>query len=360
MSVPVSAEKSLVLVLGAGASAEVQFPLGDKLKDEIADALHFRIEYGNSRDARVGDQAIYYALCAIGRTPDGGNQELNELLVTARHIHDAMPLATSIDNFIDSHKEDARIATCGKLGIARCILNAERHSTLYVDPSNVYNTIKFSETRETWLNSFFRSLVENCQRRDIEARLKTVGIVTFNYDRSVEHFLHRALQIYYRESPEWAANALKCLDIYHPYGTVGPLPWMGGAGAISYGDDVHHTVIAGAAKKILTFSEGTNADESSIEKIRRDIGSAKRIAFLGFAYHPLNMEVLFGGIRDAPRAGDSRKVLGTAFDVSVSDVEAIKDDYFSRTKRRRDLVTLSHVKCAKLLAENQRSLSLVR
>jgi hypothetical protein len=360
MADPISTAKSLVLVLGAGASAETNFPLGDKLKDEIAEALLFEFTPGGSRNPHVGDDSIWYALNAIGKTPDGGNRELNELLIRARHIHDAMPVATSIDNFIDCHREDARIATCGKLGIARRILDAEKKSTLYVDPSNAFNTIKFSDTRETWLNSFFRSIVENCQSKDVEARLKTVGIVTFNYDRSVEHFLHRALQIYYRESTEWAASALRALDIHHPYGTVGPLPWMGGAGAISYGDEVHHTVLAGAAKKILTFSEGTNADESSIERIRLTMALAKRIAFLGFAYHPLNMQILFDGNRGPPAAGSHRKVLGTAYGVSDSDVDAIRRDYASRSGRPHDSVTLSQVKCAQLLAENQRSLSLVR
>lgn len=352
--------KSLVLVLGAGASAELKFPVGDKLKDEIAAALHFIVQYGHQRNMDYGDSTIWQALTALGRAPDGNIRELNELLVRARHVHDAMPLATSIDNFIDCHREDQRIATCGKLGIVQRILEAERSSLLFVDPTNTNSTIKFLDTRETWFNSFFRVLVENCQSKDIEARLQTVGVVTFNYDRSLEHFLHHALRIYYRESSDWAANALKSLDIFHPYGVVGPLPWMGGAGTVQYGSEIGHIELLEAAKKILTFSEGTNADESRIKSIRQMMAQTKRIAFLGFAYHPLNMEVLFGGIREAPSPGDSRTVLGTAFGVSDSDVAAIKDDYTLRTKRRRDRVTLSQVKCAQLLAENQRSLSLVR
>ena len=354
-----ASNKTLVLILGAGASAEVNFPLGDKLRDEIATALRYRIEYGSQRDWKVGDDIIWNALNAIGRAQGTDNSELNELLVRARHIRDAMPLATSIDNFIDSHRHDARIATCGKLGIASCILNAERRSTLYVDPTNVNNTIDFPQTRETWLNIFFRSLVENCQSDDIETRLARVSVVTFNYDRSFEHFLHSALQIYYRKKPEWASNALRSLAVHHPYGTVGPLPWMNQTGAIGYGAEIHHTVLIGAAKKILTFSEGTDADESSIEKVRRDVAEAERLAFLGFAYHPLNMEVLFGGNRESAQEPRHRKVLGTAFGVSASDVDSIKRDYASRSKRRHDSVTLSEVKCVQLLAENQRSLSLV-
>lgn len=357
---PVSAEKSLVLVLGAGASAEVKFPLGDKLKDEIANALHFVIGLGNVRKPTTGDETIWQALNAIGRKSDDGNRELNALLTRARHIYDAMPLATSIDNFIDCHRADTRIATCGKLGIARRILDAERHSALYVDRTKAHSDIDFLEIRETWLNLFFRLLVENCQSKDIEARLATVGIITFNYDRSVEHFLHRALQIYYRESPEWAANALKAMAIHHPYGTVGPLPWVGGAGALEFGDVIHHVALLGAANQILTFSEGTNADESGIKKVRGLIAGAKRIAFLGFAYHPLNMEVLFGPTQIPIASGDSRKVLGTAFGISDSDVQAIATDYASRSRRGQDRMILSPMKCAQLLAENQRSLSLVR
>jgi len=108
-----------------------------------------------------------------------------------------MPQAISIDNFIDSHRDDERISQCGKLPVARCILEAESQSTLLVDQSNIYNKLDFGLVENTWFNAFFQFLTENCQKADIPARLQQISIISFNYDRCIEHYLHVALQNYY-------------------------------------------------------------------------------------------------------------------------------------------------------------------
>jgi hypothetical protein len=350
--------KSLVLVLGAGASFEAGFPLGLELKQLIADALHFIIGPGGTRNYNHGDERVFNALCNIANYPAGGTSEINALLASARHIHEAMPLATSIDNFIDSHREDSLIATCGKLAIARCILHAERNSRLYVDSMSRERELRFGDIEATWLNRFFRLLVENTQKKDVEERFRKVGIITFNYDRSVEHYLFHALQRYYRESSEWAAKVLKALEIHHPYGSVGSLPWTSGKNPIGFGDEPSVPLLINLSKQLLTFSEGTNADKSSIELIRRIMTDARRIAFLGFAFHPLNMEILFGDSQlDPMHAG--RRVLGTALKVSESDVSVIGAAIRELSKRSGDQVILRDLTCAELFHEYQRSLSLV-
>jgi hypothetical protein len=348
--------KSLVLVLGAGASYEAGFPLGSELKTQIAEGLYFKHEHG-SRDHRSGDDYLYEGLRRLSLPHNPQGAEFNALLKCARHIHDAMPLAISIDNFIDSHREESRIASCGKLAIARRILAAERASILYVDRMQA-GALDFDAADKTWLNAFFRLLTENCQKKDIEARLKTVSIITFNYDRSVEHFLNHALQSYYRDSSGWAAGVLKSLDIYHPYGRVGPLSWMGGNEPTDFGDEPSPAALVELSKQLLTFSEGTSADESSIEQIRRDLLGASRIAFLGFAFHPLNMELLFGK-RTAKIKYNAKKVLGTAVNISRSDAELVSGDISSRAGIDQQRVVLQDLKCIRFFHEYQRSLSLV-
>ncbi len=348
--------KSLVLVLGAGASYEAGFPLGSELKTQIADALYFVHDH-SVRDHRSGDDSIYEALRRIASTHGEWINEFNNLLRSARHIHDAMPLAISIDNFIDSHREDVRIATCGKLAIARCILVAERASKLYVDRMQA-GAFDFDFADKTWLTAFFRLLTENCQKKDIEARLHTVSIISFNYDRSVEHFLHHALRSYYKDSADWAAGVPKALDIYHPYGSVGPLSWMGGGDAIDFGDEPAPATLVQLANQLLTFSEGTNADQSRIEQIRLDLLGAKRIAFLGFAFHPLNMELLFDS-RTAKRKHNAERVLGTVVNISKSDADLISGDISGRAIIDHQRVVLQDLKCIRFFHEYQRSLSLV-
>jgi hypothetical protein len=222
----------------------------------------------------------------------------------------------------------------------------------------VSGNLDFDEADKSWLTSFFRLLNENCQKKDIEARLRTIGVITFNYDRSIEHFLHHALRRYYKESADWAASVLKALDIYHPYGRVGSLSWMEGDGAVNFGDEPHPPQLLQISKQLLTFSEGTSADQSSIEQIRSDVANAKRIAFLGFAFHPLNMELLFGK-RVLKPDFRAEKVLCTAVRVSKSDAQLIANDISNRMRLDAQHVVLQDLKCVEFFYEYQRSLSLL-
>ena len=52
--------KSLVLVLGAGASKEVNLPIGTELKSEIARLLDIRFEFGSRQ--KSGDYQVTEAL----------------------------------------------------------------------------------------------------------------------------------------------------------------------------------------------------------------------------------------------------------------------------------------------------------
>jgi hypothetical protein len=350
--------KSLVLVLGAGASFEFGLPLGAELKEKIANALDIRIGDFGRRDHKYGDESVFSAISQIANYPAGGVDEINAMLVSARHISDAMTLAMSIDNFIDSHRDDVRIATCGKLAVVSCVLAAEKKSLLYVDLSKHDSRLNYAAVDETWLTPFFRLVVENCQKTDVEARLRSIGIITFNYDRTVEHFLFHALQLYYQETPEWAATVLRSLDVHHPYGQVGPLPWVGTQHSIAFGAEPRVPQLIQLSKQLLTFSEGTSADKSSISTIRHAIAYAKRVAFLGFAFHPLNMELLYGG-RERDPAETSRPVLGTALKVSKSDVEVICDAIRRLSRRRRDSAILRNLTCSDFFHEYQRTLSLV-
>ncbi len=244
--------KSLVLVLGAGASKEVNLPVGEELRAKIAQVLDIRYEHGIRRiggDAGVEDA---FRSLAAGQTP--ASRDINPFLRSAWRIRDAMPQAISIDNFIDSNRNDALIAICGKLAIARCILSAESKSSLYVSQRDASRHIKFADVEATWFNSFFQLLTENCQEAELDERLARVAIISFNYDRCIAHYLHGALKSYYGVNDQRAAQAMSCLHIFHPYGSVGKLPWQSPRDGVEYGAETDGQGLIRISAGLRTFT----------------------------------------------------------------------------------------------------------
>jgi len=356
INAPLPTRKSLVLVVGAGASKEVNLPVGEELKQAIASSLGFRVT--DMSQVVGGDQKIVEVFYQLAQQPGNQRGDINPYLQTATLIRNAMPQAQSIDNFIDSHRSDTRIAQCGKLAIVSCILRAERASSLRVDRSNIYNTIRFAEVTNTWFNGLFQLIVQSCQRDEVPDRLRKIAVISFNYDRCLEHFLHGALQNYYSMSSDQAAVTLRELDIFHPYGTVGSLPWADSSTGVEYGGEPFSQQLASLATRIRTFTEGTNETASDIVSIRSSLGSAERVAFLGFAFHALNLELLYGAKLKQAAPHDSL-VYATALGLSNSDARLIAGDLaFQGGYRPENLSLHKDLTAYQLFKEYSRSLSL--
>lgn len=167
-----------VFIIGAGASKEANLPTGNELKKRIAKLLDIRFDI---RKRISGDGRIYVALENLIKTSNGKNGDVNSFLHQAWHIRDALELAISIDNFIDNHRGNEKIATCGKLAIVRSILEAEKNSILFIDKNERNPGIKYGSLENTWYLPFFQLLTENCQVSDLEKRFKSIGLIIFNY-----------------------------------------------------------------------------------------------------------------------------------------------------------------------------------
>lgn len=186
-------KKSLVFVVGAGGSKEVHLPIGAELKDSIAQALNFKFKHGHQ--VTSGAPSIVEALqIHVQRNGADGSRDINPYIAAGRRIRDAMPQAPSIDNFIHAHKDDQKIAICGKLAIAKCILEAEANSLLKMTPQSAVN---FGSVAKTWFNLFFQQLIAPFQISELPDRFSQITIITFNYDRCIEHYLHSGLMNYY-------------------------------------------------------------------------------------------------------------------------------------------------------------------
>jgi hypothetical protein len=115
--------RKTVFVIGAGASNEADLPISAELKTSIAAALDIRFDLANRLER--GDYKVVEALRLAVAAEDPPARDIRPYVHAAWQICKAMPLDTSIDNFINTHPGDAKIELCGKLAIVRTILAAE-------------------------------------------------------------------------------------------------------------------------------------------------------------------------------------------------------------------------------------------
>ena len=276
-------QKKTVFVVGAGASQEVDLPTSTALKTTIENILDIRFHLTEQIN---GDFVIADALKSCFR-------DINPHLRACWKIREALPLAMSIDNFIDSHRGDERIELCGKLAIVRSILHAERSSKLSLNRPNTYkdDKLNFGPLKDTWFNALWQRISENCQAEGLRDRLSSVVLIVFNYDRCIEHFLYHSIQSYYNLSADKSASLVNGMEIYHPYGKVGGLPWTNDIVRMEFGAEPNAQTLMKLAENIKTFTEGTDPEESDIHEIRQQVAKADTLVFLGFAYHKQNLEL---------------------------------------------------------------------
>lgn len=341
-----------VLILGAGASAEVRLPVGSALKEHISKVLNFLIEEGR---AAGGDSEVLD--CFRADAKEKGTRDINPYLQAARQIRSGMPHALSIDNFLHQRRDDDKIEFCGKLAIVRTILDAEERSSL---KSSDDQYAELTGAAKTWLNGFFQLLVENCGRDDLETRLQQLEVISFNYDRVFEHFLFNALRSYYNLKPERAAELASFVPVHHPYGQVGFLPWQqtgthpwsAHGGRVPYGCKANRTMLLELAKQIKTFTEGTDPHSPQLAALRKSLNDAERVVYLGFGFHDQNMQLLYGDA--GPLATERRVCIGTAHEVSYPNLRAIMDELSAYEGFEVD--DFDNAQCAAFVAQRSRSL----
>jgi hypothetical protein len=249
------------------------------------------------------------------------------------------------------------LSYAGKLAIVRTILEAESKSVLFIKQLQGNRPLRFDRLENTWFNSFFRQLTENCKPVDIKKRLSSVVLVVFNYDRCIEHYLYHALQNYYFMSASDVASLFQSLEIYHPYGIVGSLPWLKQNDAIEYGVTPNSEQLLRLSNRIKTFTEGTNESSSDVTAIRSHMKTSLRLVFLGFAFHRLNIELLLPKASStSPPTG--RSVFATAHGISDSDTKAISDELATRgVLSARDIQIRNDLTCSQLFQEYSRRMS---
>jgi hypothetical protein len=161
--------KKTVLILGAGASMPYGFPSGRDLKQVIL--RHLDPSTGSKLPAT-----------------------LNRLGISAWTIKDfyknlAYSGRPSVDAFLEHRPEFLKI---GKLAITLCLIPYEKEETLFFSGTKKGHWYEYLFNK---LNAPFNFFHEN-----------RLSIITFNYDRSIEHYFFKSLKSSYGKSDEECAE----------------------------------------------------------------------------------------------------------------------------------------------------------
>lgn len=308
-----------VFIVGAGASFELGLPVGNDLKKIIAKKVNFWFE----QNVRLtsGDSKLVDAIRLHINKLNDPKLNINTFLGSGRDMALAMPQALSIDNYLHAHFDDHATVFIGKLAIAESILEAERKSAIYfganpTGPKSIENLLNH------WHNIFCQILTEGVQTNNLERIFDNVVMITFNYDRCIEHYLAIWLQNYFRLNQGEAQKIASRLQVIRPYGQVDFLDWQNpitGRQGVPYGSDVSPNYLIEIAKQIRTFTEQLE-DKASSDAIGKALLESRRIVFLGFSFGEQNMRLL-----QIPRSGAvNRSVDGTSCGMSNQNMGIIR------------------------------------
>jgi hypothetical protein len=307
-------DQKTLFVIGAGAGQEINMPVGSDLTNTIAAKANIKYEDFGTK-LKSGDLAVSYALRRITKKRD---IDFNAWRAEVASIAEGIHYTKSIDAYLSTHKDNEAVKVGAKLAIVQSILEAERDCHVYWDRDHWKSA---DGVRLSWFPAFFHILQDGVDAKgDLSRLFKNLSVISFNYDRCLEHYLFHAMQHLFRVQEGDAAAAIGHLKIFHPYGQVGLLPWdvksgrKVGFGVNDYGD------IEGLAEEIRTFNEQIEEGDRLVE-IRKQVADAERIVFLGFHFHKQNMELLRTEISSAyPRI-----IYGTVVKRSGAEIKMIKE-----------------------------------
>lgn len=252
-----------VFVLGAGASRPFGFPVGASLLTEI----------------RKGEASSTLEMCGV---------RAKVVSDFVREVQQS-PLA-SIDRFLERRPEFLPI---GKVAIADRLMRWELESEL-LNP--IHDGIN-------WYKLLFQQMEANVRKLG-DMTENAVAFVTFNYDRSLEHFLLLALQRTFNCERAEAAEVVKVVPIVHMYGELGAHSDLNPNGR-SYSNDMQPNQVQLAAEGIRLIEERLQTPERF--KAANDLlNQARRVVFIGFGFDRTNTERLeVGQRRRLPAPGEN-------------------------------------------------------
>jgi hypothetical protein len=173
----------------------------------------------------------------------------------------------SVDAFLEYRPEFIHL---GKTAIAEALIPFEDEEKLFSSKNN-------------WMGYLLEKLNAPLDKFD----KNRLSVITFNYDRSVEWYLFKALRARYGLNPQRAQELLHHVPIIHVHGILGGLPWE--QNGREYIPRPERNGVYLARERIKIIHEEIKKDPE-FEHARQAMINAHRIIYLGFGYHPVNVQ----------------------------------------------------------------------
>ena len=288
-------EEPTVFILGAGASKPYGYPTGDELKENIA--FNFLGNYINK----------YFS---TGYTPletQAISDNIKPIILKLQNS-----TSPSIDLWLARHINDL---TIGKVAIVLHLLEYEFNSGFFYKSKN---------KESDWYTYLIRHMTNTfIGKESIEIVKNNIQFITFNYDRSLEHFLYYSLINDFNISGKYLAEQINQIPIVHVFGKIADLPWEIGSKKV-----LKHRQSNISLDRLTKLSENISIiyeheQSPEIQKAQELIENAKRIFFIGFGFHKENLKVL--NIPNSLKI--DQKIYATTYGLSSKQINDAKANF---------------------------------
>jgi hypothetical protein len=292
-----TSHRKIVFVIGAGASAEFGFPVGSGLAQAIQAQLDH--EFGPGADGQ-GSGPLATTSRQLGLSDDQRLDAINQLRF-------GIGPGESIDLFLFRRRVSQAVRSLGMVALAHVILDHERRPPLanFKLDDNESSLVATRQTLGSWPAHLLDGIIGQRAGKEITPQLfGDIGFAIFNYDRCVEHALFHILHRRHHLPIDHAREIVQSIPMVHIYGVLGD-PWRQ---AVPFGAENAplSTIVTG----LRTYHEELG-DSVHEQRIREMMDHAAKLVFLGFGFHPNNVDLLYPTGTHPPTA-----VFGTTMGVN--------------------------------------------
>lgn len=268
-----------VLIVGAGASKRFGFELGAELSHNIVSGLS------------PGSDPHHTLINHAGIRNDAIDAFRRRFQSASRY---------SIDAFLEGKEEET--VRIGKTALAWRLMSKENEDTLF-----------------SFENNWLREMCAQLDTRFDSFGENRLSILTYNYERTIEHFLFSMLASQNSNERE-CVEVMKKIPIIHLHGRLGYLPWEGKPEkSRRYEPVVNADSLRISVENIKVIHEAEPDETDRDFKWAKElISAADQIVFLGFGYNETNLHRL--GIEEFPDG----KSVGTCFKMGGRAIDRAK------------------------------------